>query len=219
MLRVNAIKRQAQALGQRVAASSIQATRSFASSTGFIATYTRYLNEYPVLTKSLTSLVIAGAGDIVCQNFDANLKEFSFHRFINMCIMGGVLVGPGLHFWYMNLAKWVPGTSTIAVIKRLALDQLLWAPAFIATFFSLMAVLQGKGHEIPQRLQTTYPDAVLANWKLWPAAQIINFKFVPLQHQVMYSNVIAVFWNAYLSWATNRDVVPADSSAAEADEA
>jgi hypothetical protein len=34
--------------------------------------------------------------------------------------------------------------------------------------------------------------------------RVINFGFVPVQHQVLFSNVVALAWNTYLSFATNK---------------
>jgi len=47
---------------------------------------------------------------------------------------------------------------------------------------------------------------MIVNWKLWPAANFVNFKFVPVQLQVLFANFVALIWNTYLSWATSRDV-------------
>jgi hypothetical protein len=46
-------------------------------------------------------------------------------------------------------------------------------------------------------------SAVQTNWYLWIPAQLINFGLVPMQFRVLFSNVVALFWNTYLSWATH----------------
>ena len=43
-----------------------------------------------------------------------------------------------------------------------------------------------------------------ANYKLWPLANAINFSLVPLKLRVLFANVVSVFWNMYLSAASNR---------------
>lgn len=47
---------------------------------------------------------------------------------------------------------------------------------------------------------------------MWPAAHIINFKFVPSSQRILYINTIQVGYNAFLSTMTNKkteDEVPA----------
>lgn len=50
------------------------------------------------------------------------------------------------------------------------------------------------GH--PELILPTIQDklvrVVLANYMLWPMAHIINFKFVPSQHRVLFNNVVSV---------------------------
>ena len=45
---------------------------------------------------------------------------------------------------------------------------------------------------------------MISNWQLWGPAQAINFKFVPVQFQVMFANFVAVAWNTYLSWKSHQ---------------
>jgi Mpv17 / PMP22 family len=40
------------------------------------------------------------------------------------------------------------------------------------------------------------------NWMIWIPAQGINFKYVPVKYRVLFSNIVAVTWNIYLSYAT-----------------
>lgn len=51
---------------------------------------------------------------------------------------------------------------------------------------------------------TLAPKPTQANYKLWPLANAINFSLVPLKLRVLFANVVSVFWNMYLSAASNR---------------
>lgn len=38
-----------------------------------------------------------------------------------------------------------------------------------------------------------------ANYILWPAVQMINFRLMPLQFQIPFVSTIGIAWTAYLS--------------------
>ena len=35
--------------------------------------------------------------------------------------------------------------------------------------------------------------------KVWTVAQAVNFQLVPLDYRVLFGNVVALWWNIYLS--------------------
>lgn len=106
---------------------------------------------------------------------------------------------------YGFLFRTIPGTTIGPVLQRVALDQLGFAPLFIALVFATISVFQGARtvDEIKDRLKAGWAGAVMTNYKIWPAAQMANFYFIPLQHQVLFANVVGLFWNTYMSWATS----------------
>jgi hypothetical protein len=43
------------------------------------------------------------------------------------------------------------------------------------------------------------PSIMLTNASIWPLAQYINFKYVPLKLRVLYINLVGVVWITILS--------------------
>lgn len=84
------------------------------------------------------------------------------------------------------------------MLARVALDQCVFAPVFIGVFLSSMATLEG--NPVREKLDKNYTTALTSNYMLWPFAQAINFKVVPLEHRVLFVNVISIGWNCYLSY-------------------
>lgn len=84
----------------------------------------------------------------------------------------------------------------------MACDQTIFAPTFIGVFLSSMALLEGASPE--ERLRTTYRQALLSNWMVWPFVQLANFSLVPLQHRLLFVNVVSIGWNCWLSFLNSR---------------
>lgn len=125
------------------------------SSTSFLGSmlswYARKLETHPITTKSITSGIIAGAGDFICQCLvdkpafehqralelqagkavrsvedEAPLWWWNAARTGNFLLLGGAMVGPALHYWYGALATRFPlveGAKTSAAAVRAILSR------------------------------------------------------------------------------------------------
>lgn len=111
--------------------------------------------------------------------------------------------GPVATTWFGLLARKVtlknPRVETLA---RVACDQILFAPVMIGAFLSSMATMEGASAK--DRLEKTWWPALKANWMVWPIVQTVNFTFLPLQHRVLFANVVSIGWNSYLSWINSQ---------------
>lgn len=107
--------------------------------------------------------------------------------------------GPAAATWFKFLARNVNLKSANATIAaRVALDQGVFAPCAIGMFLSSMAVLEGGS--VSEKLDKNYKNALTTNYMVWPFVQAVNFKMVPLEHRVLFVNVISIGWNCYLSY-------------------
>lgn len=56
----------------------------------------------------------------------------------------------------------------------------------IATFFTVMTVAEGGGRRaVSHKLRDMYLPTLKANFMVWPAVQIINFRIMPIQFQLV----------------------------------
>ena len=55
--------------------------------------------------------------------------------------------------------------TKIAAVKKVALDQLLFAPLFVATFLTILGTTQRKSsREIKNQFEKDYVDIILSHW-------------------------------------------------------
>lgn len=56
----------------------------------------------------------------------------------------------------------------------------------LACFFSFMTIAEGGGKRaLTQKFRDVYMPTLKANFVLWPAVQILNFRVVPIQFQIV----------------------------------
>jgi len=90
--------------------------------------------------------------------------------------------------------------SLKGLTKRVACDQLIMAPIGLAIFLGSMGIMEARSPwQIRDKFKDLYQTALIANWKVWPAAQFINFRYTPPAYRVPFSQVCGVFWTLYLS--------------------
>lgn len=181
--------------------------------------YSHKLDTSPVLTKCITSGIISGSGDVLCQYLNRSSDEFSYDwiRSMRFAVLGSFLVAPTVHAWYGLLMTKIPGSSVKAIGKRLFFDQGCFAPLFTPTFISCLTVLEHVSGDksdgendfashFRERLRDS-PEAIVMGWKIWVPSMAVMFAAVPSKYQVLYSNCVGFVWNAYLSWKTHEGEV------------
>lgn len=100
----------------------------------------------------------------------------------------------------------MPRTSGVAVAKRVAADQLIMAPIGLALFIGSMGTLEGQDlPHIKRKFKDMYSSTLMANWQVWPLAQIVNFRYMPLPARVPFQATCGIFWNLYLSLLNSRE--------------
>lgn len=143
----------------------------------------------------------------------------------------GAMSGPPHHVFYKWLDKLIPAATTTAVIKKIGLDQLIFSPICIFVFFYGAGLVEGhpvrdSTNELKQKFWTVYkvgdynwfmilwqrnsfvsPLFLLqTDWTVWPAAQFINFYFLPPHYRVLYVNVVTTLYNVFLSHIKHKDM-------------
>ncbi|GLT95641.1 hypothetical protein SLE2022_133090 [Rubroshorea leprosula] len=169
--------------------------------------YLDLLAKYPVLTKAITSALLTFIGDLICQLAVDQVPSLDVKRTFLFTLLGLVLVGPTLHFWYLYLSKLVTVPGASGAFLRLLLDQFVFSPTFIGVFLSTLMTLEGKPAQVVPKLQQEWISSVLVNWQLWIPFQFLNFRFVPQQFQVLAANFVALIWNVILSFKAHKEVL------------
>ena len=151
--------------------------------------------------------ILVATGDVLAQQViqRKKLKDHNFYRTGKFFIIGSCFVTPVLRTWYSILDRFVRGSGGVVAMKKVLLDQTIFAPVFIASFFTVSDILGGKSLEgVKRNLDQNYFSTLKTNYYVWPAVQTVNFYFVPPTYRVILVNTVALFWNTYLAWTVSK---------------
>ncbi|KAL9071634.1 MAG: hypothetical protein Q9161_004059 [Pseudevernia consocians] len=137
--------------------------------------------------------------------------QFDFER-LTRFMSYGFIMSPVQFQWFAFLSRAFPITkesATMPALQRVCFDQLIFAPIGLAAFFTFMTVTEGGGRRaVTRKFQEVYLPSLKANFLLWPAVQILNFRVIPLQFQIPFVSTVGIAWTAYLSLTNSSDDAP-----------
>ena len=188
----------------------------------------KILDRFPLRTQIVQTSIIMGAGDIISQLMIEKEKKYELERTLRFAAIGAFFVAPTIRVWYLTLERLFGSGVTIkTTLKKVGTDQLFFAPIFSAAIISVIGISQAVSQtilstkedknkyakltddviEVGHRLKADYTDVLITGWTIWPATQLANFYLVPFLVRPLVVSVVALFWNTYLAWKTNRKIM------------
>lgn len=184
----------------RKLATQIQKSRPVSNARKFF--HVAFSDKYLIFTNITISISLSSLGDVIEQKYEiymGNLERLDLKRTAQMGF-SGMAVGALCHHWYKILDRFIVGKSAGMVAKKLILDQFIFSPIMIITFFGSLALLEEDPiRNFKEEVSEKFVRLYKAEWMVWPPAQIINFYFLPTKYRVLYDNVISLGYDVYSS--------------------
>jgi hypothetical protein len=190
----------------------------------FAESYARYNTERPLMTRVLTTAVLAGTADVFAQYITSGRWRrrskgaegegagerkpwYDPKRTLVMASWGLVGSGPFNHFWYMWLDRAVvlPRLAHSVGLK-IVLDHVVYFPVLIG-YFAWTDFFRGRAPTVSEALVgAAFSDKLMpvmrANVISWTAVHVLTFTIIPPQYHVLWVSVASLFWSGYCSSAT-----------------
>ncbi|KAJ4476736.1 hypothetical protein J3R30DRAFT_326152 [Lentinula aciculospora] len=191
--------------------------------------YQASFQSRPNTTLAVTGGTFNALGDFVaqtCQNTYGKQEHtgptrYDIDRTIRFFCFG-FAISPLIGRWNVFLERHFPlrassglgNVSLKALFKRVAADQIVMAPIGLSLFLGSMGMMERRSMaQIKQKFSDLYTPALLTNWQVWPIAQFINFRFMPLPYRVPFQSTCGIFWTLYLSIINSKEDTKQDREA------
>ncbi|KAG0133756.1 hypothetical protein HOY82DRAFT_516885 [Tuber indicum] len=177
--------------------------------------YNASFTARPLLTMTATNTLLFAIADTTAQSLtppperSSRPPQFDWNRLIRFASWG-CIIAPFQFTWLRFLARRYPisrgegggggGGVGVLLVKRVGLDQAVFAPVGLAGFFAWMTV-SGRGGwvDVRRKFGEVYFGTLRSNYILWPAVQMVNFRLIPLRFQLPFASSWGILWGAYLS--------------------
>ena len=182
--------------------------------------YAKNLDDFPILTKSVTAGIIFGLSDWSAQvleyrymkknNDEKKLakveKVLAWDRIVSAFLVGLLYFGPVAHAWYDMIFCLFPDTSIISTIKKAVLGQFIFGPSFTCVFFGTSLILSDTFtlKNWAQKIIRDLPGAWLAGLGYWPLIDFISYSLIPPKWIPLFVNFCSFIWTIYLSFVSFR---------------
>jgi hypothetical protein len=111
-------------------------------------------------------------------------------------------------FVYLGNSFNYASSPILSLMTKVVVNQLAFTPLFNTYFFGMQALLShwhnpftATGLEaIVEHIKRTVPTSFVNSCKLWPLVTAFSFTFLPPDFRNIFGGVVAIGWQAYLSF-------------------
>jgi len=172
--------------------------------------YLHLLKYTPIQTKTATAMVLSYCGNVITQKVFEKNPRMDHKRALKFVTYYLILM-PIAHYWYKFLDRLFEQKKKektdkkqnalvdSTVLKKVALDELLFDPFCVVFFFTVISLLEGKNlNQIVEKVKKEYWITQKMSWRIWPLVQLINFAVVPGELRLLFINMVSFFWGIFL---------------------
>ena len=108
--------------------------------------YLTFTDAHPIPTQAVTAIFCAGLGNFISQTVveRRSLRNIDWPSVVKFMAISACVTFPIIRSWFWTLERVIkPGR--FAALKKVTIDQLLFAPLFLASFIVLMGCVEGSG--------------------------------------------------------------------------
>ena len=165
--------------------------------------YCRNVVERPLLTKSIISGFVYSFGDLIAQKLEgASISELDVRRTARSGVLGLAFQAPIYHYYYELTEHVLPTENGLSsALAKVVLDQTAATAAWNALYYLIIGVMTSRPLDESTALikKTAWP-LLVNGWKLWPAAHIVTYTVIPIQHRLLWVDFVEIIWVVILSF-------------------
>jgi protein Mpv17 len=167
-----------------------------------------FLKRQPLLVSLVGNTVKTASADIITQKYLENKDELDLRRLSVFTSFGLVYLGGWQHYLFNNLFVRCEKIMTLAKYKPISqsiiltfLDLGVHTPLmYYPSFYMIKGSLEKQSvNNVIETYNENIKNDMIAMWKVWFPAQMINFMFCPIHLRMPFITTVSFGWTMILS--------------------
>lgn len=167
-----------------------------------------FFKRHPLFVSLVGNTIKTASADIITQKYLENKKELDLQRLSVFTSFGFVYLGGWQHFLFNNLFVKCEKIMTLAKYKPISqsiiltfLDIGIHTPLmYYPSFYMIKGYLENQSmNKVIDTYNENIKNDMIAMWKVWLPAQMINFTFIPIHFRMPFITSVSFGWTIILS--------------------
>lgn len=167
-----------------------------------------FFKKHPLFISLVGNTIKTASADIITQTYLENKKELDLQRLSVFTSFGFVYLGGWQHYLFnnlfvrcekiMTLSKYKPFSQSIILTF---LDLGIHTPImYYPSFYMIKGYLEKQSvNDIIKTYNENIKNDMIAIWKVWFPAQMVNFTFIPIHLRMPFITSVSFGWTMILS--------------------
>ncbi|XP_065354440.1 protein Mpv17 [Calliphora vicina] len=165
--------------------------------------FIEFSHKYKIIRGMISYGLLYPCGSLAEQTLieKRNFKTYDYKKCLKFSLFGFCFMGPTIYAWMRLASIMWPRTDIRSSMCKAITEQVAYDPMAISTFLFTMSLMEGKTVEEARReVSSKFLDAYRIGIIYWPCVQTINFAFVPVQNQVIFTSFFSMCWTTFLAY-------------------
>ncbi|KFZ15678.1 hypothetical protein V502_05459 [Pseudogymnoascus sp. VKM F-4520 (FW-2644)] len=170
-----------------------------------LSLFSRAQRARPWTTQFVSTVIVYFLGDLSAQRIRGG--DYEAERTGRALIIGAGAAIP-CYTWFVYLGNSFNYASPfLSLLTKVVVNQIAFTPIFNTYFFGMQAALSSHNpftasgfQAIVEHVKRTVPTSFVNSCKLWPLVTAFSFAFLPPDFRNIFGGVVAIGWQAYLSF-------------------
>ncbi|XP_037947500.1 mpv17-like protein [Teleopsis dalmanni] len=168
-----------------------------------IRNFINFTHKYKIVRGMISYGLLWPCGCLIEQTIieKRTFRNYDWKKCLRFSLFGALFMGPTIYVWIRLASVMWPRTDIKSSLCKAITEQAAYDPFAISSFLFCTTLMEDRTYkEAKQEVSNKFFDAYKVGVIYWPCMQTVNFAFVPLRNQVVFTSFFSMCWTTFLTY-------------------